>query len=828
MSVSKKNKNKDNSESLNTNSLLSPIVLGSEIDLICDLLDEFYETYPRERGNTLPSFLVKGAFYAARVECRSNPDWISQSAHSARDVLYPLLSSETDTANLIKVFTDLVMHGPNSKVNRDFARVFSSLDSIYKKLSDLAHHGVKLRGFYTVEEYTNFSPDDYILLLNDFLVILKDSISYQQVYTHVSIDSILASKITKSKTAKQLEVILAANEDAKEYFFSKADEHWLMWLWKNGYLNKIKEKAADSNSYGFRMPELNYLFKVADKKPDLVTSIICSFNISSKNFNPEVVDQFTRIGSKLPSRCLKKIVKKMRDEGWIELMGNYTQYGFEYAEMFKTLIESGDSNSILTLAEAILKVRDKNETEASRKVYKSDNVFYINDISETKVFNYLVGLPIKYQEKALLLVINIFSQVSKQEGEYFLMDEDFFTLRLTAVSEDSYQEDYRLLIATIIEITIKLFSDRTQDKKGIYDKYFATLSKNRTVNRLKLFVLSLDPQLFIKDLKTEYFRIFETDKVIDVLYGAEYERSLEAGFSYLTKNQKRDYVTKIFDTFSNPKNEDEKSWKKHYASCILSTISKDLTQEETILANKNDFKIDPKYQPEPSIGKIRGGAVTPRSPINSDDFRSLTVIEIARKLRGDLSPKELKERYKDDDFLNLRDADGVAKQLKGDIKTRIGEYLANAPLFFDRENLTPHYTNAYLRGIKDTLADSRSELDNLACDNLFQLLLQIRNSGIKESFFRTNKDSSGRWLSSWNSVHSTLADLVEELIKQKDKNTLINFTRYRAKVFEILDYLLNFEDPIPEDEKLKTAKSTVKHPNESEYSISDPFSSNSL
>lgn len=643
-----------------------------------------------------------------------------------------------------------------------------------------------------------------------------------QIELHTTIDRVLAEGIKPAKSS-YISSLIYANEDARQYFFSKANEQWLEWLEENKFLEVIKEKASDPNSYGFRMPELHYLVNMAEKKPDVVTDIICSFEVSTGNFNPEVVDQFTRISSKLSARCLKKIVRKIRNEAWIELMGKYTQYGFEYADMLKTIHDANDFESILVLAEAVLQVRKKEDFQEKKTIYRGDNVFYINDISETKVFTYLAEMPDIYQERALAIVIDTFAQVVKEEDNYFLLDEDFFTLRLDSVSGDSYREEYRFLTATIVELTRKLFSDKKQDKMLIYQKYFSTLPKNQTIRRLKLFVLSLDPRLFIKELKTEYFRLFKSDKIIEVLYGAEYERALKAGFSFLPETQKREYVTKIFTLFVKPKDEDEKRWKRHYASCLLSTISKDLTQEEIVFADKNEFKIDPKYQPEPSIGKVRSGTVTPRSPISADDFASLTVNEIAQRLREELSPGELQKRFEKDDFLNPRDADGVAEQLKGDIKNRIDDYLENATLFFDRNNLIPHYTNAYLRGVKDTLAENRSELINLKYAELFKLLLQIKDSGITKSFSKTDKDSQSRWLSNWNSVHSTIADLIEELIKQKDKNTLLNFRQYRAKVFEVLEYLLSFEDPIPEDEKLKTAKSTIKHPNESEYSISDPF-----
>lgn len=640
-----------------------------------------------------------------------------------------------------------------------------------------------------------------------------------QIELHKTIEQTIA-KGAKSIKSDYVSNLINSNSDARQYFFSKADENWLKWLWENGFLDTIKEKSSDPNLYGFRMPELHYLVNMVEKKPDVVADIICSVEISNENFNPEVIDQFTRISSKLPARCLKKVVKKIRDEKWIKLMGKYTQYGFEYAEMFETLHKAGDFQSMLALAEAVLLVRTNEEIKERKISYSGDDVFYIRDLVETKVFTYLAEMPDEYLVKILSIVINAFTEAIKDEGGYLLTDEDFFTLNLSSVTGHTYREELKFLAATIIELIRKIFSNESLDNKDIYKKYFDKLPKNHITRRLKLFVLSLDPQLFIEELKAEYFKLFETEKIMEVLYGAEYERALKTGFSFLADAQRREYVTKIFGLFSNPKDEDDKRWKRHYASCILSTISKDLTQDEIALAKKNEFKFDSNYEPEPSIGRIRGGTVTPRSPI---DLAKFSVKEIAEKLIGELAPGELKKRYKNDDFLNPRDADGVAEQLKSDIKNRISDYLENATLFFDREKLIPHYTNAYLRGIKDTLSENRSELDKLNYDELFKLLFLIKDSGEKASFSKTDKDSEGRWLSNWNSVHSTIADLIEELIKQKNKTTLMNFKKYREVVLKILEYLLNFNDPIPEDEKLKTAKSTIKYPNESEYSISDPF-----
>ena len=52
------------------------------------------------------------------------------------------------------------------------------------------------------------------------------------------------------------------NLDARRYFFHKADERWLEWLWRNGFLDAIKDENA--NPLATRKPELDYLLRMAE------------------------------------------------------------------------------------------------------------------------------------------------------------------------------------------------------------------------------------------------------------------------------------------------------------------------------------------------------------------------------------------------------------------------------------------------------------------------------------------------------------------------------------------------------------------------------------
>src|SRR3989338_7701536 len=120
---------------------------------------------------------------------------------------------------------------------------------------------------------------------------------------------------------------LLANEDAKRFFFSQADEAWLDWLWVQGFLDEMKKKAENTTRYSYRLPELEYLTRMAEKNPAKVEEIIVAVKISETNFNPEVVDRFMWIVGILPAEQIKTLTAKIRDEKWVYLMRAFRKTG---------------------------------------------------------------------------------------------------------------------------------------------------------------------------------------------------------------------------------------------------------------------------------------------------------------------------------------------------------------------------------------------------------------------------------------------------------------------------------------------------------------------
>lgn len=258
-----------------------------------------------------------------------------------------------------------------------------------------------------------------------------------QIELHKKIDSLLL-KNPDDAEQKEVSYLISANEDAHYYFFAKADERWLDWLWGNGSLDVIKEKAEDPTRYGYRTPELNYLARISEKVPIKVVDIMQEVPVSKAILNPEVIDRFLWICSTLPAEQLARIVQKILNEKWIPLMGAFNQWGFEYEKMLQVLVDAKDYKSILVLAEAILAVRPKEEKAPNR--ITTDNPFFFDGLSYTKVFKHLIAVDDEYTEQALKLTTEVISRIvqlgDKAESNemfsfqeiFYLFDVDFFSL----------------------------------------------------------------------------------------------------------------------------------------------------------------------------------------------------------------------------------------------------------------------------------------------------------------------------------------------------------------------------------------------------------------
>ena len=793
---------------------LKPAELEKKDRNLCKRLDELYALYDYDL-KVKPSDMFQGALFAMRPECRSNPDWMAQTAHSLREILYhfngnPLPKREQAFKEYGSVKTDQV----------------SDVGTVYGKLTELAHHGNGRGNSVDMKTYTD---SDFEQLVSDFKRVMFDALT-RQFDIHSKINDIVninPEQQSMNDTRPQLNVvreIISLNFDAQDYFFSKVDERWIDWLWDNGLLDVVKKKAEDPTRYGYRTPELNYLVKVAEKKPRKVTEIILQVHISKETFNPEVIDEFLTICSTLPADQLARLVPKIKEDGWVELMSpsNNREFDYEkmlYEKMLSTLAEASDYESLLLLIEAV-----------SVRLYEKSSehdLSYTRDLSYTKVFEYLTAVDETYTERALILAVNIMSQIVLQGGEdiyynfdIYYLDIDFFSIQPGQKEHLSKRNDVRELAAVIKILTERLIiknykNDNDTEVRRIYDQNIDILPPSRVMWKLRLYVLSICPTVFKDRLKESLFSLFGVERYSEIISGTEYENTLKKAFPVFSKEVKHDYVKKIIEYFSRHAEEKEDQERhKRYGSDILSTIAEHLLDEEREEAEMAGFTINPEHVPEPtSTGVILSDYVVNKGPVTQEEFAKLSIDDIATKLRNEWSPEELNKHNTSADFLNPLNAEGAGELLHKNIPERLQEYASKANLFFERDVLDQHYTCSFLRGIQEAIENNKQVAVAIDWSGLIDLLDAITKSGLSNPFGQERREqekSYYTWLFGWNSVHSAMAHATQAILRENGGEIIVDFDKYRDHIFRSINYLLSYPDPLPADEELKTASMTIR------------------
>ena len=788
------------------------------------------------------------------LENNSNdPDRVQTIASKIRSFLYPIFSKEIaskgeDWVKVLNIAQSIRIKYFSEENKSLLLFKIEEIKKLYSKISDLDHYCIN-------PQYEEFKDDrskcqNYSLIdLRKDLEILRSLFPTIKNITLILHEIILAiiNKSKKGSPSKidkdNLNILFNLGAfDAKDYFFDKADERWIDWLWENGFLDAIKQKAEDPTRYSYKTPELNYLVKVAEKVPEKVVDIMLQVPISKENFNPEVIGIFVYICSKLPVKQLVRMISKIKDEKWILLMGAFNQWGYEYEEMLKKLFEAKNFDNLLILIEVILSVKSREEIKGQEKF--SESPFYFENLSYTKVFWYLVSVDDEYLEKSLDLSIKILKEVIDNISEIdeenifklkdnFYFYEDFSDLRVEEDKDLWSKYNIKELIAAILEISRRLIKEKYKDNKEELRKIFKDildfenskiLPDTYSIWKLRLAILQLDCSTFKDEVKKTLFRIFNVGDRYPSVLTIEHQKLLHNFFGILEEKDKRDYVKQVIEFFVGQKEKNpDKEWIIKYGSKILSLIFKHLTEEEKIKAKENGFELNPDIEIKPEV-EVKFGYVSHRAPISYEEFSKMETKEILEKLTTEWTPEEISKRYKDnEDFFNPISAEGIGDYLKKNILERLEKYLEYSTEFFDRKKLHPHYTYSFLMGIQEAIKNNIIKDKYVDWKNLIDLLLKIKESGEEKSFSNEPQEQKFGYtlLANWNWVHFAMTDVIIELLKSKDGIVVIDFTKYRRELLEVIQYLLNYPDPTPKDEKIETAGMTIERGKEKK--IADPF-----
>jgi signal-transduction protein with cAMP-binding, CBS, and nucleotidyltransferase domain len=153
---------------------LSPIYLTPQQEDLIKRLDMFNQK--TIQGQNMAK-MFEGALYAVRGECRSNPDWMAQSAHSFREILYPFFRKDRKRKRIKKVknidIVDAFKYYGSATTEEE--TIQHSIKVVYGQMTDIAHHQL-------------MSVEKYEKLIEEFQRVLSWALA-RQVDVHNQIDS---------------------------------------------------------------------------------------------------------------------------------------------------------------------------------------------------------------------------------------------------------------------------------------------------------------------------------------------------------------------------------------------------------------------------------------------------------------------------------------------------------------------------------------------------------------------------------------------------------------------------------------------------------------
>ncbi len=728
-----------------------------------------------------------------------NPDWMSQSANSFREILFTLRKIEDKALNKV------LAHYEKLNFEKEDAKKYKNyLGNLFGFFSDLSHHfsdiKKKQKKDYVIGDNFVISSDS--LTFENYAKVIRLYKEYLKVLVVTSIEIHQQIELCITQNQKEIEIIEAFvnnSPDSKQYFYTKATKDWLKWLLDNSFFEPFK---MDISSEGLELevyPELEYLRKMAEIDPEVVTYIIQSIQITKRNCR--LIYFFFDIVELLPAEKISQLLDKIYIEKWIPLAHAAQLSGYHFKEIVEKVVSLNNPEATLKLALLMLSVKSSDSFAEKQSLYELTSPFMISHLLDCGIFTALTNLEEKYLDKAVKELSRILDEtirlgeISKKEvydysDIFTFYDIDISSLDLDKISNSRRnKKDYLAFVAALKNLIERIVDlNKKLQIEQVY-KHIDNLPSSNFSWRLRLFVLARAPDYLQTHLKNGLFIIFEMIDIYDIGSDFEYQNALINCFSYLKNTDQKLYIENLIIHYenkiiSNP----EKDWLKRTAwelgSCILHDIN--LDQRESI-ENLVGMKCNEHYKPKPVFNDIRAGYVSHQSP---GDISQLTISELILKLKTDWTPQTLKEMYKQDDFLNPRDSKGLSFAISADVKIRIDEYLESMNEFYSPD-IDPQYLSAVLQGIIEM-----TRKENII--NLQQLIILINffNNIANDKNLLNNPEfqsgSSYIW-SQWREISICCSDLlVYSFSKNNIKHKIIIDNEGILK--NIFMYLFSFPD----------------------------------
>lgn|GEM_PF-3003465 len=785
------------------------MILTTRQEFISERLDKLFDQYDIPFSARK---LYSGGLFAMQNNLRGNPDWMSQSANSFREIFYHIwhksnhnkLPKGTD-----KKLASLELFGSRKTEIKDLRK----LASIFQDFTDISHHYLN-----------NPNPKDQVLesdydgLVDEFEDELY-KILFRQLDVHKRLDVLVLKFGNAEPDIADIEAIknyITKSLDAAQYFYSIVTPQSLSVLIEHGFYDDLQWSVKHFELDQWRAFELFSLERLAGEAPDLIASIFLNYRVAKDDDPVATRHSLIRSLAYIKGDNREVLLKMLDTPPWsFKNTADRSDYLLE--NLAENIVETENWNHFILYLKVRFAVDSSMPTKYDPWSRRGFNPF---NYAVTTTEQTLVGLletPSAHAVHKLKLLCKIFNDglcLESHEAAIFPYQDaiNFLSFDLVSTDVNSAINDYDTEIIEKLLLCYKHIAERviasstkTEDISLIWNE----LPDSPICWKLRYHLIGMAGLSYNNVFVEESVRFTHFDEPTEFLSGAEYGLTIRKHYPRLNDQEKK----KIFQNYLSYFNKESENphRKKVYATPVFSAIQEFLSVEQLNELAHQEIELIENYKPTPSIGTVSGGMVLDQSPITKIDLAKLTVNELIEKLEKEWHPEKIIKIKRSTSFLRPINASGLGKLIAQDMKERASEYLPKLNDFLKPERITLTYVYHILDGLVECLREALIEKDQeLVLDFVAEVLSLYKEDKLVDVTYSKDFQSRLHDLTTKDMIFSRVRDLVAQLV-QPSSNFIDSSTNPTSieRLGSILEIMLLHEDPKPTDEELSTTQKTV-------------------
>jgi hypothetical protein len=723
---------------------------------------------------------AKSYIGAIRVlEDEENPDRLSQSAHSLREITNLILrdgdipqerivcgsikDDEKQKHKIEKKFVERpeLLPQPAEEETRAIIREWVKIHNYFVAVS---HHKKETND----EEYHKYL-DSFESILRAFLRPAPETI--KGLDDLLNIDNPVPSEI--NRLIELLKHPIHAN-----YFFSKLSNlRWLKPLYEGGFFNKAPQLITEGDQVIFPgWPATDFLLRISEIMPRDVMNIILNVQ-EADNFR--VQSAFIDCALKMPSNIAREIVPLAKK--WIKTP-YWNLLPDKIGELSIKLANENEIDAAIETLEVLIDVQ-KTKTDKEGLTEKAIPLFNIWEYGQILKNVIPVILESKPEETIIILSRKLLKAITiDHPGSDITRDRSY--IWRPAIENDTEREVKNLLV-TSLRNSLESIGRKNKD---IFLKCYSELGKSDFLifRRLKIHLMRLFPELFKEDIEVNFANPIILEDINQWHENYHLLREQYSGLSIETKNKILNWIDKgpdlkDFESWYKkeigigPTEKEKAARKEHWQLRYLTAIEVSLPAERRRKYDKLIAKYGKPKHPDFHY-YIETEWVGSKSPLNKEEIEGMTISEIM-----DFIAKWEPER----DF-DAASREGLGALLKESIAANYAEFVKISHLFKD---IHPIYAFNLFDALRELIKKDVTIDWGPIIDLIKDILIRPVTSEIPRDSDR---------LYDWQETKRVAADLLRcDLANNKAAPSF----KYRNEIFEIITLLLREREPDLDYEK---------------------------